>query len=212
MPIPNHKRCTRCEATQPAEAFRQYTQTNGRAYLASQCKPCQTASNREYRATPAGKASRAAAKREYLSTPEGRAANLAAVRRYLAKSENRAKHNEQKRRAHSGLRARLTAILDHFEGRRGWEWIVAGILTQHPQAHALQMNSVRFEHMAAWYVGDEDQPYVTSRPEPSPKHLDQRLIVQLLAIQGPQGGHERPLGMSTVGGPATLPQGFLIGV
>ena len=143
MTLPTHKLCPSCGATKPAEDFGRSTQANGKQRLNSYCRACRTAKQRERLATPEGRAKHTEAKRAYLATPEGREVN----RKSAAKHQ--ARH-----------RARFAAAFDHFEGRRGWEWIVAGVLTRHPQARAIQVYNDRFEQMAAWYVGDEEEPWV----------------------------------------------------
>lgn len=206
MTLPTEKRCPRCEATKPAEAFGQTTQANGKAYLRAHCRACQAARKRERLATPEGRAKKAEQNRRYYATPEGREA----FRRYSATPKGRARDQ----RCRARLRARFTAAFDHFEGRRGWERIVAGVLTRHPQAHGLQLYSDRFEHMSAWYVGDEPEPWVSStNPKPTLEQLDKRLITQLRwPLQGPQPGEYCRLGRAPELVPCTIPEGTLLRV
>lgn len=176
MTLPTHKLCPSCEATKPAEAFGQRTQANGKPRLTSYCKACKAAYVREHRATPEGKAKKAEQNRRYYASPEGKArvaeitrrysatpkgreVNRAKVRRYFATPKGKAKHAEHNRRYMARIKARFTAAFDHFEGRRGWTFVVAGILARHSQARGLQAYNDRFEHLSAWYAGDEEEPW-----------------------------------------------------
>lgn len=159
MTLPTHKLCPSCEATKPAEAFGQRTQANGKPRLTSYCKACKAAYVREHRATPEGKAKKAEQNRRYYASPEGKARVSEITRRYSATPKGREVNRAKVRRYTARLRARFTAAFDHFEGRRGWEWIVAGILNRHHSARALQTHNDRFEHLSAWYAGDEEEPW-----------------------------------------------------
>ncbi len=182
MTIPTHKLCPSCETTKPAECFSPSTGANGKKRLESYCKACKAAKKRERLATPEGRAKNAEANRRYYSspkgkakhaeakhaeakrrynaTPEGKARSVRGQRRYRATPKGREVHLACNRRYQARLRARFAAAFDHFEGRRGWEFVVAGTLVRHPQARAIQAYNDRFEQMAAWYVGDEEEPWV----------------------------------------------------